>query len=85
MPEIFKLLFGIFVLILGVPIGDFLARVTKDELKQGKKWFKLIVVLSLIGGLIGLIISNDVLMFTFFFIAIVTSRSLKKQSPSSSE
>ena len=77
MQEIIKLLFGILVLILGIPIGNFLARVTKDELKQGKKWFKLIVVLSLILGLIGLIISNDILMFTFFFIAIVTSQSLK--------
>ena len=77
MPERIKLLFGILVLILGIPIGNFLARVTKDELKQGKKWFKLIVVLSLILGLIGLIISNDILMFTFLFIAIVTSRSLK--------
>ena len=77
MPERIKLLFGILVLILGIPIGNFLARVTKDELKQGKKWFKLIVVLSLILGLIGLIISNDILMFTFFFIAIVTSQSLK--------
>ncbi len=76
MQEIIKLLFGVLVLILGIPIGNLLAKVAKDELKQGRKWFKLIVNLSLLGGLIGLIISNDVLMFAFFFIAIVTSRSL---------
>jgi len=78
MQEIFKLLIGILVLVLGFLIGNFLAKVTKDELKQGRKWFKLIVIISLVGGFIGLIISNDVLMFTFFFIAIVTSRGLGK-------
>ena len=78
MQEIFKLLIGVLVLVLGFLIGNFLAKVTKDELKQGRKWFKLIVIISLVGGFIGLIISNDVLMFSFFFIAIITSRSLRK-------
>ncbi len=76
MQEHIQLLIGVLVLILGIPIGNFLAKVTKDELKQGRKWFRIIVNLSLLGGLIGLIISNDILMFSFFFIAIVTSRSL---------
>jgi len=78
MQEIFKLLIGIVVLILGIPIGNFLAKQTKEELKEGKKWFKLLITLSLIGGFIGLIIGNDILLFTFFFIAIVTSRSVRK-------
>jgi len=69
---------GIVVLILGFPIGSFLAKITKEELSSGQKWFKLIIFLSLIGGFIGLIIGNDALMFSFFFIAIVTSRSLIK-------
>lgn len=78
MQEIFKLFIGVLVLILGIPIGNFLAKKTKEELKDGKKWFKLLIVLSLIGGFIGLIIGNDTILFTFFFIAIVTSRSLRK-------
>lgn len=77
MQEIFKLLIGIGVLILGIPIGSILAKYTKEELKDGKKWFKLIILLSLIGGIIFLIFRNDSLMFTLFFIAIVTSRSLR--------
>ncbi len=77
MVELINLLIGICVLVLGFPFGFFLARVTKEELKLGKKWFKLIVILSLIGGSVGLIIGSDVLMFSFFFIAIVTSQSLK--------
>ena len=76
--EMVKLLIGILILALGYPIGSYLARLTKEELAVGQKWFKLIVLVSLIGGFVGLIIQDDILMFSFFFIAIVTSRSLKK-------
>jgi len=78
MQEIFKLLIGVVFLALAFPIGNYLAKKTKEELKQGRRWFKLIVILSLIGGFIGLTIGNDVLMFSFFFMALVTSRSLRK-------
>ncbi len=78
MLEVLKILIGIIVLALGIPLGSHLAKRTKEELKSGRKWFKLIIIISLIGGIIGLIIKNDVLLFGFFFIAIVTSRSLKK-------
>ena len=77
MQDIIKILIGIVVLFLGVFIGNLLAKFTKEELKTGQGWFRMIIILSLIGGVIGLIIGNDILMFTMFFIAIVTSRSLK--------
>jgi len=76
MQEILKLLIGIFVLLLGFPIGNYLAKITKEELTSGQKWFKLIIIASLIGGFVGLIIGNDAILFSLFFIAIVTSRSL---------
>ncbi len=76
MNEVLKLLIALIVLTLGIPIGNWLARVTKEELKQGQKWFKLIIIISLAIGLYGLIAGNDALLFTFFFIAVVTSRSL---------
>jgi len=78
MQESIKLFIGILVLLIGIPIGNYLAMLTKEELKSGKKWFKRIVILSLMGVIISLIFGNDTLMFTFAFIAIVTSRSLKK-------
>ena len=78
MQELIKLVIGIVFLALGIPIGNLLAKITKEELKSGRKWFKLIVVVSLIFGVVGLIIGNDILLFSLFFIAIVTSRSLGK-------
>jgi len=77
MQDVIKILVGIIVLFLGVFIGNLLVKFTKEELKTGQGWFRMIIILSLIGGVIGLIIGNDILMFTMFFIAIVTSRSLK--------
>jgi len=69
---------GLILLALGIPIGNILARATKEELKQGKKWFKILIIICFLGALIFLIFRNDALLFTFLFIAIVTSRSLKK-------
>jgi uncharacterized membrane protein YfcA len=77
MQEVYKLLVGIVVLLIGIPIGNILAKNTREELKDGKKWFYLITLISVIGAIINLIFLNDVLLFTFLFIAIVTSRSLK--------
>ena len=79
MQEIFKLLIGVAVLILAFPIGNILAKKTKEELKQGRIWFKIIVYVSLVGGVVGMLIENDVLMFSFFFMALVTSRSLRRK------
>ncbi len=80
MPELLNLLIGIILLILGIPIGNFLAKYTKEELKDGRKWFNLLIFIGLIGGVIALIIGNDAIMFSFLFIAIVSSRSLKKMN-----
>jgi hypothetical protein len=77
MQEVYKFLIGIFVLILGIPIGNLLAKMTREELKAGQRWFRLIVIFSLIGAVMALILRNDALLFALLFIAIVTSRSLR--------
>jgi hypothetical protein len=79
MQEIFKLIIGILVLVLAIPLGSFLAKSTKEELKEGKRWFKLIIIASLIGAIASLILKNDILFFSFLFILIVTSRSLMRR------
>lgn len=78
MQQSLQFLFGVIVLALGFPIGNLLARAAHDELKEGKRWFGLIIILSLLGTIVGLIFGNDVVLFSFAFIAIVTSRSLVK-------
>ena len=79
MNEIAGFLLAVLVLVLGIPIGNYLSRRTEEELKPGRKWFKRIVLLCLGGMLISLIFMDDTLLFTFAFIAIVTSRSLRKE------
>lgn len=77
MNEFTKIIIGIFVLLLGIPIGKILKKITKEEIKEGQKWFKLIIIISLIGSLIGLVINNDFILFSFLFIAIVTLQSIE--------
>jgi hypothetical protein len=79
MEEIFRIGIGILVLILAIPIGSLLAKFTKEELKEGQKWFRLIILISLIGTITSLILRNDYLLFSFLFIIIITSQSLKKK------
>ncbi len=79
MMEILKIFIGIIVLILGIPIGNLLAGYTKEELKDGRKWFNLLIFIGAIGGIIGLIIGNDALMFSFLFIVVVTSRATLRE------
>jgi len=78
MQEIYKILIGIGVLILGFPLGNFLARITRDETKKWQIGFKSIILACLIGAVITLIIGNDAFFFSFLFFAIVLSRSLKR-------
>ena len=77
MDTLLKFILAMIVLALGIPIGNYLAKQTREELRQGRLWFKLIIILSLIGALVFLILGNDALLFTLLFISIVTSRSLK--------
>ena len=69
---------GILVLLLGFPIGHYLAKFTKEELKAGQKWFRLIIIISLICATVSLVIGSDVLLFSFLFLVIVTGKSLIK-------
>ena len=78
MQQIYPYLIGVLVLILGFPIGSYLAKLTKEELKDGQKWFKLIILISFICAIVSAVLRIDPLLFAFLFIAIVTSRSLRK-------
>lgn len=77
MEEVYNLIIGVAVLILGIPIGNLLANSTKEELHKGRKWFNLLMILSLIGAVIFLFTKYDAIFFTFLFMTIVVSRSVK--------
>jgi len=77
MSEIFKLLAGIFVLILGFPMGMLLAKFTSDELKAGKFWFRIIIFAGFFGAIASLFLRNDIFLFAFLFISIITGMCLK--------
>jgi len=79
MQEIWLLLVGVVVLVLGWPIGVLLARLTKEELKDIQIYVKLIILISLLLGIVGLIVGNDWLLFAMLFIAIVSGGSLVRQ------
>jgi hypothetical protein len=49
---------------------------TREEIKSGQKWFKIIVITGLMGAIAAMFLNNDFLFFSFLFISIVTSRSL---------
>lgn len=77
MQQTLNFVIGILILLLGIPAGMILAKFTKEELVSGQKWFKLIILVSLIWAIVSLILRNDFLLFTFLFIVIVTGMSLR--------
>jgi len=78
MQEVLKHSIGILILILGFFVGDYLAKITKEELNSGRIWFKIIILFSLVGAVASLIFQEDIYLYSFLFILIVSSRSLKK-------
>ncbi len=76
MHELIKIFIGIVFVIFGFFIGNFLAKITKEELESGQKWFKIIIYLSSAGAFFSLIFKNDIFLFGFLFIIATTSRSL---------
>lgn len=68
----------IIILLLAIPLGLLLTRIANDELKDGRIWFKILIVLCLIGGILFLLIRKSIIGLTLFFILIVTLVSYLK-------
>ena len=65
------MLLEILILILAVPAGYILAYLTKDELVQGRIWFKMIILVSAV--LAGIFLFLDLAVsLTLAFVLIVT-------------
>jgi len=84
--EYLKYLLLIVVLLCAIPLGYLLKNITKEELKSGKKYFKLIWTSSLILTVVLFVISlfininaqlKNTAIFSLIFIAIVSFISWK--------
>jgi len=72
------MIWEVFFLILGIPVGFLIAWLGRDELIQGRKWFKAIVWVSIILGIIFIILERFYISWTMGFIMIVSGISLWK-------
>jgi hypothetical protein len=65
------------VLFFAIPVGFFLREITKEELGQGRKYFKIIWIISFLLG-IGFIFIKPYMGFSLLFISIVSFISWRK-------
>tara|TARA_Y100000310_G_C20503734_1_gene725330 strand:- start:36 stop:284 length:249 start_codon:yes stop_codon:yes gene_type:complete len=72
-----QILLILFIILLGIPLGYLLAYLTRDELVSGRKYFKLLVLISSILTIVFLFI-NPVVALSLIFISIVSIVSLIK-------
>ena len=71
------MLLEIGILILAFPVGYLLAWLARDELVAGRRWFKIIVLISSLSAIIS-VFFNITIALTLAFISIVTIISLIK-------
>jgi CHASE2 domain-containing sensor protein len=72
----------ILLLALAFPIGYLIAWMARDELVSGRKWFKAIIGLSIMGAVIFLVLREWTALLTLGFIVIVSGISLWKSKDS---
>ncbi len=87
-----QIILSVVVLLLAIPVGYLIAWLARDELVQGRKWFKLLIGAGVIISIIGMILflagnlagKNDInrvfitAAMTGAFIVIVSAVSLIK-------
>ena len=72
------MLIEIIILLLGVPTGYLIAWLARDELISGRKWFRLLIALSLLSGIIFYFAELNYIALTNVFMAIIGLVSLIK-------
>ena len=65
-------------MLLAIPAGYWLAWLCRDELLQGRKWFVIIMILSVIAGVVMLFIGDYTIALTMLFVLITTFISYRK-------
>ena len=72
--------------LLGIPAGFLLKKITMEEMKAGRRWFRIISVLSLISAIVSITLINEnsalyasTLMFIFFISSVPLIKKNKKR------
>jgi hypothetical protein len=69
--------FELLILALAIPIGLLITALTKDEMKIGRKYFKILTIVSALWAILFLIEGIAYLAYTFGFMLIVSFISLR--------
>ena len=64
------------LIVLAIPVGFLIAWMAKDELKQGKRWFRLLTIASIALSSVFWVYGVSYAALTSLFIAIVAFISL---------
>jgi len=77
--EFTKIMLHLIILITAVPVGWFLAKLSKEELVPGKRWFKVIIYSLIIIGLVFFLSYRDMpILLALAYMAIITYMSVYK-------
>lgn len=71
-------LYNLIILVLAIPVGYLIAYLCRDELVQGRKWFKLVTAVFTVLGFVLLLFKLYVEGLSSLFIAIVAVIALIK-------
>ena len=71
-----SLILAILVAILAFPLGMFVEKFTREEVKQGKKYLKAIFLLSIVGFGMSVLFKQIFLEFSFVFFALFVQGGL---------
>lgn len=72
------MIWEIIILVLGIPVGYLIAFLARDELKDGRIWFELIIFVSFIFGIVYYAKDESYVTMTCAFIGVVSLVSLWK-------
>lgn len=75
------MLIQIIILFFAIPVGLLIARLTKDEMKDGRIYFQILEVISLAGLILFWVKNLPYIAYTFGFVIIVSvisSQSAKR-------
>ncbi len=72
------MLYEIISLLIAFPLGYWVSYLARDELIVGRKWFLLIMGVSVIASIVFFILKDDVIGFSALFILVFTGISYQR-------